>query len=462
MNLKELFTEYDDNIAGDINLDPLGLLTIWSAYGQKIFRNRISSISNDVRSYTLNLFHHHVIRRLINDEAIVLSPALMKAYSTKESLAFKQVCLIHLENLFVFSHLQNADEAWVPKAVTGGIFGISKARRRWIAGDDDATLNFSKDDELLVRQLLLGVSGRYKTPMVEMGFFDRLYYDGGTSAAVLWRAAEAFIAAQAPLKKLETLLLAHLKLLLALESKAPSLLFSVVDTALKRGYVAAFASPGSVGSYARDYWLGVTDLNRGAAGAILSVLNDDIELGKEVSTSGVFRRALALRHGAGQEADRLQLSHVLTIEPFLTDLDLLFGLMLSKQSQGIDDIVAAWGRYKRDESTLPRRAAALRADTVLCAALTGTGLARLKRLLKLDAGGGMHEQIALLLDYHKNVMTARGQASWLAMDGEGKVKVFVPRPTVPAVERRTAAYWANKYYIPQFANLARGFRGTQP
>lgn len=33
MNFNALFTEYDDSIAGDINLDPLGLLTIWSAYG---------------------------------------------------------------------------------------------------------------------------------------------------------------------------------------------------------------------------------------------------------------------------------------------------------------------------------------------------------------------------------------------------------------------------------------------
>ena len=41
------------------------------------------------------------------------------------------------------------------------------------------------------------------------------------------------------------------------------------------------------------------------------------------------------------------------------------------------------------------------------------------------------------------------------------VKVFVRRPAQPPVEQRTAAYWANQYYIPQFANLVRGFRGVQ-
>ena len=145
MNLKTLFTEYDDSIAGDINLDPLGLLTIWSGYGQKIFKNRISSISNDVRSYTLNLFHHHVIRNLIRDDSLILSAGVAKAYpGGKDSLAFKQACLIHLENLFVFAHLQNERSGmkWTPQAVVGGLFGASKARRR-IGTGDGVTLHFS-------------------------------------------------------------------------------------------------------------------------------------------------------------------------------------------------------------------------------------------------------------------------------------------------------------------------------
>lgn len=145
MNFKTLFTEYDDSIADDINLDPLGFLTIWSGYGQKIFRNRISSISNDVRSYTLNLFHHYLIRNLIRDDSVILSIALTKAYpGGKDSLAFKQACLIHLENLFVFAHLQNEQQGmkWEPQAVVSGLLGVSKARRRMGAGEQ-VTLTFS-------------------------------------------------------------------------------------------------------------------------------------------------------------------------------------------------------------------------------------------------------------------------------------------------------------------------------
>lgn len=48
--LDEILTEFDEAISSELNVDPLGLLVIWSSYGQDIFRRRISSISNDVRN----------------------------------------------------------------------------------------------------------------------------------------------------------------------------------------------------------------------------------------------------------------------------------------------------------------------------------------------------------------------------------------------------------------------------
>ena len=65
MYLEKFLTEYDEGVSSELNLDPLGLQVIWSAYGQKIFKNRISSISNDVRNYTLNLFHHYIVRAVV-------------------------------------------------------------------------------------------------------------------------------------------------------------------------------------------------------------------------------------------------------------------------------------------------------------------------------------------------------------------------------------------------------------
>lgn len=297
--------------------------------------------------------------------------------------------------------------------------------------------------------------------MMEMGFFDRSYNDGGERATAMWAAAGQFINEQEQLRSLAKSLLAHFKRLLVADQKVPALKFSEVDSKLKKGYVQAFASAEVVGGYARDYWLGVTELDRGAAGAILNVIDGDIGHGRPVVASSVFGRALALRRKDGAAADRLQLEHVLTIEPFLTNLDLLFGLVLAKQSHDLDDVVAAWGEYGRSAATLPDQAAAIKADTVLCGVLAGLGRNRLTRLVALVNCSSLTEQVALLLAYHKDVMSSRGQAPWLALEVDSGIKVFVRRPARPAVEQRKAAYWSNQYYIPQFANLVRGFRGVQ-
>ena len=45
--LAEILTEYDEDISGELNIDPLGLLVIWSSYGQNIFRRRIRDALNN-------------------------------------------------------------------------------------------------------------------------------------------------------------------------------------------------------------------------------------------------------------------------------------------------------------------------------------------------------------------------------------------------------------------------------
>jgi hypothetical protein len=37
MRLSQYLTEYDEDLSGDSQIDPLGVLTIWSAFGQKSF-----------------------------------------------------------------------------------------------------------------------------------------------------------------------------------------------------------------------------------------------------------------------------------------------------------------------------------------------------------------------------------------------------------------------------------------
>ncbi|MEC7729626.1 MAG: hypothetical protein VX555_13265, partial [Pseudomonadota bacterium] len=187
MKLQDLLTEYDDSLSGDSFIDPLGQLVIWSAYGQQIFRNRVNSVSNDVRNFTLNLLHHGVIRSLLHDEEIQVSDALASELGPKESLPFVHACLIHLENIFTYSMVNRPEDAGID---TLGILGGSKGRAALEDKDSDGNPQLIFTDkpsgQLLVRQLGLGVSGRYKTPFVEMGFFDQSYNYFGQDASMRW------------------------------------------------------------------------------------------------------------------------------------------------------------------------------------------------------------------------------------------------------------------------------------
>src|SRR5688572_15702300 len=61
-SLSDIFTEPNDAIFSDGSIDPMGLRIIWTSMGNKIFGNRLNTISTDIRFFTLNLFHHSVIQ----------------------------------------------------------------------------------------------------------------------------------------------------------------------------------------------------------------------------------------------------------------------------------------------------------------------------------------------------------------------------------------------------------------
>lgn len=462
--LSDLLTEFDERISSELNLDPLGLQVIWSSYGQKIFRNRISSISNDVRNYTLNLFNHRVTKALVEDDSVLLDKGLIrdKAYAGrgKESAAFKQACLIHLENVFAFAMVEAQDRADVE---TTGVLGISKARRRWEESQGNPRLVFSSSARahVLVRQNSLGVSGRYKTPLLEMGFFDSSYDYALPMSRPQWQKAQAQLFAPGkPLARLQELVRAHLAELLADVRREPELSFAELPKALKAAFVAAFRSPTHVGSYARDFWLGVTELNDGAPGALYEALKQEwLPDGRvlERPTEQVF--ALAAGRASLAAGDRDKLERVRVLEPFLAELDMLLGVMLSAKSQSLAEVLAGWKSLDRDGDTLPRLAEPIESDAAMRAQVSGTAAERLTELLALARGNSAQQQVERLLKYHEKVMDARGQSPWLRLLNGSQLKIDVRVRPLPAKEHRPVGAWVHRYYVPQFRHLLSGMRG---
>lgn len=461
--LTEILTEYDDRVSSELNLDPLGLQVIWSSYGQAIFRSRISSISNDVRNYTLNLFNHRVVKSLL-DDAPVGSDRSSSARRTpdwnRDSMAFKQACLIHLENIFAFAVVE-AERAGREDLATGGVLGISKARRKWEDEAEDPLLIFSHEQaaHVLARQTSLGVSGRYKTPLVRMEFFDSQYDYSMPSARRLWQTADEFLfAAGAPLAKLLSTVRRYMSELLLDTQRPPRRSFSKVPADVKSGLVNAFRTAGFVGGYAREFWLAVTELNRGASGALYEVLRAEQDGGHALSSAeDVFKTALRADGLAHEEA--MKLGHVIRLEPFLAELDLMLDTMLSAKAQTLDDVALKLNGLGRDQETLKGLSLGIVGYSGMRGQLSGTAAVRLDALIELARESSHRDQMARLLGYHASIMESRGQSPWLRLVGEKSLKTDVRTRALPTDVRKVGS-WVHHYYVPQFRHLLSGLRGV--
>lgn len=464
MQLSQFVTDYDESLLGDTYIDPLGLLVIWSAFGGHVFRNRVNSISNDVRNYTLNLMNHRIIRDLIEDDSVVVSRALENAIGEKHSLSFRQACLIYLENLFSYSLISAEGGAGVE---TGGILGGSKGRKALEEsdGNPELMLSHSKDAHLLVRQLSLGVGGRYKTPFMEIGFFDTHYHYHLPESNGLWARADQLFQRSGRLRALYDAARAHLASLInASTTKAaspPRDSFDAVPPSLKKAYQDAFASPGRVGAETRAFWLELTGLDHGAAGALLRELDKhaaDAEGGLE--DEQLFRRAEKRCREEGDDDAARMIQHILNLEPLLAEVDLLFTLSLNRRNQRMAEVEALWRGMGRDETTLPMLAVRIREFSSLVGAIKGTAAARLEKLLKAASMETQEEQLRALLEYHAGVMRSRGQFPWVAAKSADLIQVEARTQSLPDKDKRAPGSWVNHYYLPQFRNLVDGFRGV--
>lgn len=467
MKLNKYLTEYDDDLTGDVYIDPLGSLVIWSAYGQEIFQNKVNSISNDVRNFTLNLINHTVIKSLIDDESVVLSTSLKDAIGEKRSLQFKQACLVYLENVYTFS-VSNPN---VSEGVTSiGVLGSSKARKAWDEEHGDPIIYFSPKEKegkkryhLLVRQLGLGVSGRYKTPFSQIGFFENQYDYYCPEAGKVWGEVDALLKRSALVKNVIAEAREHLIWLIESYTRKaqmpPGVYFSEVPEKLVSAYLKALPNSAVAGQETRDFWLRVTQLNRGAAGALLKELEALFENNNEEwSYEGLFQSAL--KNHELQKKEMRKLADIQIIEPLLAELELLFRLARHRKKHAVEDVIENWELLGRNSNTLPRIVEEIKKTWGVQQVISGTASKRLNQLLLVSSQETVESQLRELLDYHKKIMRVRGQQPWVEITDKDTIKTHTRTAKLPEKEERPLHTWVNSYYIPQFKNLVDGFRGV--
>jgi hypothetical protein len=164
------FTYPDTRIESPNFRDPLGFQAVWSYFGQQVFRNRFTTISNDIRNFSINLYHHFIIRDLLasfkntNREAEV------------RDMRFVQGIFMVLENLYllVVNELPDGENGFDHV----GLLGAAKARalcaermnRSMQSGSYPLALHAQAG--VLNRQASLGLSGRYNGAFRSMGLMD--------------------------------------------------------------------------------------------------------------------------------------------------------------------------------------------------------------------------------------------------------------------------------------------------
>ena len=457
MYIEKFLTEYDDSLTGELNVDPLGQLVIWSSWGQDIFHSRITSIANDVRQYTLNLLHHSVLRQILVDEKLQTSGVMKGLYPKKQLHEFRVACLIHLENIYIYSML-----AAEKRGVTlTGVQGINKARSKWNAANKNPQIFFGheKSSELLTNQIALGTNGRYKSPRMKMHFFSTDYrYDLPESKPV-WQAAEAFIRNVPELKKLHAAALTYMQLKMQASHKRDlNQFFEDIPVGLKKAYVKAFRDPKMVGDYSRIFWLQRTGLDKYAAGAIYRVLKQERLDELELTDAEVFKRAMHQAKSMPEmnESDLRALQHISQAERFLSLIDLMFSGLRRQSSQTLAEFRQFWQSRGLTELDLPQKAAQLLENDVLLSSLSGTPARRFQQLLALACMPSLEDQVRGLLDYHHKIMESRGQFPWLLLEGDD---ILLQVPPCSLREDRQNSAWVNRYYLPQFRHLLNGLWG---
>lgn len=452
--LKNIFTEYDDSIHGDGNIDPLGMLVIWSGLGREIFSSRISSIANDLRSYTVNLLHHAVIKSLIEDSTVNLSKKISSSYHDKNDLEFKQSCILMLENIYIFSMIKNslADK----NVALQGVLGSSNGRKIWENQSQDPKLSFGvkvKESQVLVRQLLLGVNGRYKSPMMFLGFFDSNYHYSQEGHA--WEYASEFIDKNSQLCKLKNNLKDLLvKNILAMDSQRLTIQFSDIPDEIKDSYGINFSTSKHIGSYATDFWLKITKLDQNAPGALreLILTNDDLEY-SEIIGKAINKPGLALE-------EKIKLENIFSIEPLLSEISQLFTHLLDKKNHTVQEVEETWHiQWNRKVSTLNQYASEIRQRQLTEINISATAKYRLEKLLLIAEQTSLKNQIESLIHYHSEIMQQRGNTAWLRFSND-QIKIFVrPRPLSNKISDSTKKHWVHHYYLQEFKTMLDGMRG---
>ncbi len=434
----DIFTVPNPDMVADGSVDPMGMQLIWTYFGQLIFKNKLTTVSTDVRNYSINLLHHYVIHRFFSERQDEVKKALARFSSYKEVYDVKGGMIIFLEDLVVYALMDQKGTV-----NTFGILGSHNAEERILMSKGDFSqiqIHAERTKGVLVRQIQLGVNGRYKGPFLNMGLMTKnLEYDPKE-----FQMVEMLFKSWPEGEQLVEYLLNCLSDLLKNENKPYPLVTLDVyknHSALWAMYAACFGQFKPNVAW-RNFWLEKLGITSGAAKAIFDEI-DQLELNADAISlviASAYKRTQ-------EEKDKEMLRSILELEPFLSRCVHAFLLMADPGIKRLGDV-------KEDLDQLVNSIAL---ENVIPLVTRNARLQLLISCVKDQLSSGEDFGHAIL-NYHKKVMEDRGGIAWVEMEN-GELKHHIsqgaPKSTEVVVH---GGYWYNRYYLDAVRSIQKGLK----
>jgi hypothetical protein len=439
--LKSIFTIPDLELNQESSVDPLGMQVIWTKYGQDVFGEKINTIANDLRVLTFNLFHCQVLRKLFDNYSNEINEAKTKFKKYESDFDVKAGLLILMEDIVTHIFYQNKQA----DAELLGVLGMTKARALYQSkSEDEIIVSAEKSKGILVRQINLGMMGRYKGAMMSMAFFDRSFSFNPNT----WEDVDAKDLLD-EFKELEQILTAFIcnVILKIRNTEEPFISVSEIQKssywdALSTLYLKCFSTR-KLSAILQDYWKDRLGFNSGAAAAIFNVVSE-IQPNQEIIHKNIFELA-ALRL-VTEPTEEQKIQTILKVEPILSHLSFIFRYLAQPSISFLnEECIKVIGEIRQ----LIRKEINLSEVDIH---------PRLQRLVNL-----LHEEIdekaflVKLLNYHKDIMISRGGTAWLEIVADQNIRHYFS-PSLPDSTNTLEKYlakkpWRHTYYVETLLSM---------
>ena len=452
-----LFTEYDDSIAGEVLRDPLGLQVIWSDLGQRIFNYKLTSISNDIRNFTINLFHHYLIRDIVQQRLLKLTDKQTHVFPNE--IALKTGLILFLENLLIYSfHSMSIHNRY--NIESGGLLGSANARAKWTQENNNPFVSTNPERQILVRQISLGINGRYRTPFVQMEIMDKDYnYPIDASP---WSEIEHLFSGVSNWEKNAQKLKSILQDIIISSAKECGSQGHIeirfnecVEISRKKGidmleiYSIVFGKVKRIPIRVKNFLKEQMDLNKGAAGALYNILSKHPQLAEERRYELIFNKAL--KNELSFEQNQM-IKDIILLEPKLSRLNYLFNHIcspgtrsLSDLPQLISDLLTIFAEEYDDIERIKKIASG-----------NSTSSERLKKIIKILRCSNHKELIKRLFEYHRGIMDFRSLPSWFSLRGKDILHTVKIHSTKQDTIDLRHPPWIHDYYLNTLVSLYNG------